>query len=57
MKDTTYTIRMSSKLKKKCYDLAFKDGRTLANWINQLLKEKIMEVKYGKDTSRISQQK
>lgn len=41
MKDTYLHIRISSELKKQAQELATKDGRTLANWLEQLIRKEI----------------
>jgi predicted HicB family RNase H-like nuclease len=41
MKDTRLNIRISSELKKQAQELAAKDGRTLANWLEQLIRKEI----------------
>jgi predicted DNA-binding protein len=41
MKDTHLHIRISTELKEQAQGLAEADGRTLANWIEQLIKKEI----------------
>lgn len=41
MKDTTIHMLIDSELKKAAQEAAKKDDRTLANWIQQAIKEKL----------------
>jgi antitoxin component of RelBE/YafQ-DinJ toxin-antitoxin module len=41
MKDTYINIKFNSDLKKQAQELASKEGRTLSNWIEYLIKREI----------------
>jgi predicted HicB family RNase H-like nuclease len=41
MKDTNLHIRINSDLKIQAQAIAAKEGRTLANWIEQLIKREL----------------
>lgn len=45
---TTITIRISAKRKSKAQKAAAKDGRTLSNWIEQLIHTALEGTEHGK---------
>ena len=41
MKDTYINIKFNSELKQQAQDQAAREGRTLSNWIEQLIKKEL----------------